>query len=137
MFPLCAPLRWRGCRSLLRWSAVLRHRDKDEWGREVVAYEHLRRLGKRRGAVIEYLLAAGMVAEVPELMRRFAGPKARPRDFRRRMLADLEAAGVVEVSGGTVILYADWYAGANPAPGGRTRRGGRRRVSSNCRPFLG
>lgn len=92
----------------LRWSAVLAHRERDGEGKETIVYEHLKRLGKKRGAVLEYILAAGMVAEIPELLERFASPKTRPRDFRRRVLADMEETGVVEVVGDAVMAHPEW-----------------------------
>ena len=75
----------------------------------VVVYEHLARLGKRRGAIVEYLLDAGGVVELPELMAVFASPRGRPRDFVKRVLGPLVDAGIVEVGGGAVVLHRDWW----------------------------
>ena len=105
----------------LRWPYVAARQDKDELGRPVEVYEYVARLGKKRGAVVEHLLASGGEASVVELMERFAGPKTRPRDFKRRLLADLaghrrEYQGtklsvgppIVEIDGDTVRLLPDW-----------------------------
>lgn len=66
----------------------------------------IRRLGKSCGAVLDALEDAGGSATVDELAA--ALHKGRPRDLRRRQIARLEAAGVVECSGETVSLAPDW-----------------------------
>jgi hypothetical protein len=64
------------------------------------------RLGKTCGAVLDYLERVGGSATVEELAD--AAGVARVRDFRRRTVARLEAAGVVECAGETVTLAGDW-----------------------------
>jgi hypothetical protein len=71
----------------------------------------IRRLGKGCGAVIDALEQAGGSATVEELAD--ALHKARPRDVRRRYIARLETAGVVECSGDDVSLAAEWLDALN------------------------
>jgi hypothetical protein len=62
---------------------------KPRW--RVVASEVVARLGKRRGEVIRLSLLAGSWLDIAsEVMPRCATPKTRLRDFRRRVLADLQ-----------------------------------------------
>lgn len=93
----------------LRWPTILAYRERDKRGRWERKYEYLARLGKKRGAVVEYLAERGGVATVEELMARFAGPKTRPRDFKRRTLAMLtEPPAVIVVEGDVVSLGGRW-----------------------------
>jgi Domain of unknown function (DUF3854) len=73
----------------LRWSYVATVREEDERGFMREVYEYVSRPGKKRGEILRYLLDNGGSATIPELMERFAGPKTRPRDFKRRQLAEL------------------------------------------------
>jgi hypothetical protein len=82
--------------------------------------DSLQRLGKSAGAVIDALEALGGQLHLdalygclnpdrsPEDRRRW-----RPRDLRRRVIARLEDAGVVEVSDDSVSLTADWLEALN------------------------
>ncbi len=90
----------------LRWSAPIIERVGDEVFRST-----LRRLGKSCGAVIDALERAGGSATVEELAD--ALHKSRTRDLRRRTVARLEAAQVVECSGDTVALARDWLDALN------------------------
>jgi hypothetical protein len=90
----------------LRWSAP----QFDRIGNEVIRTT-IRRLGKGCGAVIDALERAGGSATVEELAE--ALHKTRTRDLRRRLVARLEASGVVECSGDTVSLVADWLEALN------------------------
>ena len=93
----------------LRWSATLKRREIDKFGRAVEVREHLARLGKKRAAIVEYLLAdAGGAATVAELMEVFGGKRTRAWDFKRRTLAPLEDPAVIVVEGDTVTLTDDW-----------------------------
>src|SRR5829696_5443748 len=67
----------------LRWSqpTLTSHKDKHDTRDHEV--EPLPRLGRKRAAIIVYLLESGGSAPIAELMKRFAGPDTRPRDFRR------------------------------------------------------
>ena len=90
----------------LRWSAPV----FDRIGNEVIRTT-IRRLGKGCGAVIDALERAGGSATLEELAE--ALHKTRTRDLRRRVIARLEAAGVVECSSNTVSLVADWLEALN------------------------
>jgi hypothetical protein len=105
----------------LREPYVLAVREKDERGRLREVYEYVARLGKRRGEVVRFLLENGGSSTIPELMERFAGPKTRPRDFKRRQLSDLlgyrrqhkgtalsVGPPIIEIEGDAVCLVADW-----------------------------
>ena len=85
----------------LRWSAPRFDRVGNEYIRTTI-----KRLGKGCGAVIDALERAGGSATVEELADTLH--KARIRDLRRRVIARLEATGVVECSGNSVSLAADW-----------------------------
>jgi Domain of unknown function (DUF3854) len=106
----------------LRWPYVATVREKDERGRMREVYECVARLGKKRGEIVRHLLENGGSSTIPELMERFAGPKTRPRDFKRRQLADLlgyrrqlygkqlsVGPPVIEIEGDAVRLVADWF----------------------------
>ena len=71
----------------------------------------IQRLGKTCGAVLDVLEAAGGTMTIDQLAD--ALHVARPRDLRRRVVARLEEAGVVECSGNTVRLTADWLEALN------------------------
>lgn len=91
----------------LRWSAPVFDRVDGE-----VIRSTIRRLGKGCGAVIDALERyPGGSATVEELAEDLH--KSRPRDLRRRVVSRLEEAGVVECSGDTVALVADWLAALN------------------------
>ena len=90
----------------LRWSAP----QFDRIGNEVIRTT-IRRLGKGCGAVLDALERAGGSATVEELAE--ALHKTRTRDLRRRVISRLEATGVVECSGDTVSLVADWLEALN------------------------
>jgi hypothetical protein len=105
----------------LRWPYVATVREKDERGRLREVYEYVARLGKKRGEIVRHLFEGGGSSTVPELMERFAGPKTRPRDFKRRQLADLlgyrrqhrgtqlsVGPPVIELDGDAVRLVPDW-----------------------------
>jgi Domain of unknown function (DUF3854) len=93
----------------LRWPTIRFRQEKDKRGRSVMVGEYVARLGKKRAAVVEYLVERNGVATIGELMEQFASPKARPRDFRRRTLAMLEESpAVVLVEGDVVSLVHSW-----------------------------
>jgi hypothetical protein len=105
----------------LRWPYVAARQDKDEAGRPVDVYEYVARLGKKRGEFVRHLLDRGGSSTVPELMRKFAGPNTRPRDFKSRQLADLAGfrrqhrgtplsvgPPIIEIEGDVVRLLPDW-----------------------------
>lgn len=105
----------------LRWPYVAVVREKDERGRLQEVYEYVARLGKKRGEVVRCLLENGGSSTVAELMERFAGEKTRPRDFKRRLLADLlgqrrqhqgsplsVGPAIVELDGDVVRLVEGW-----------------------------
>lgn len=87
----------------LRWSAPR----FDRVGGEVIR-STIHRLGKGAGAVIDALERARGSASVPVIAAALG--KKRPRDLRRRAIARLEAAAVVECSGDIVSLTEDWAA---------------------------
>ena len=104
----------------LRWSqpTITWHKDKHDTRHHEI--KPLPRLGKKRAAIIVYLLESGGSATIAELMKRFAGEKTRPRDFRRRTLAMLEGyryeggrryetgPAIVLVEDGIVSLLNNW-----------------------------
>jgi hypothetical protein len=90
----------------LRWSAPLIERIGDEVYRSTI-----RRLGKGCGAVIDALERAGGTATVQQIAT--ALHKSRMRDLRRRVIARLEEAAVVECSGDSVSLTQDWLTALN------------------------
>ena len=85
----------------LRWTKVMRERIGDEWETTVI-----RRIGKTGGAFVDALERAG--GWVPFLEVASALGSKRPRDLRRRVVARLEEAKVVECSGDEVRLSPDW-----------------------------
>jgi DNA-binding Lrp family transcriptional regulator len=83
----------------LRWSAPTFNRE----GVHIVR-DYIRRLGKRRGAIIDVLEKEGPmdINEVAEALR-----VSRARNLRRN-LPMLEEAGIISVSGNTMSLNPDW-----------------------------
>lgn len=83
----------------LRWSAPTFDREGER-----VVRGYVRRLGKRRGAIIDLLEKEGPmdINEVAEALR-----VSRARNLRRN-LPMLEEAGIITVSGNTVSLNPDW-----------------------------
>lgn len=71
----------------------------------------IRRLGKSCGAVLDALDRRGGTATLDELADDLH--KTRTRDLRRRVIARLAAAAVVECSGDTVVLARDWIDALN------------------------
>jgi hypothetical protein len=69
------------------------------------------RLGKTKGAIVDHLEDAGGTLTVEDLAG--AVGLSRVRDLRRRHLAPLEAAAVVECSGDVVSLTAEWLLALN------------------------
>jgi DNA-binding Lrp family transcriptional regulator len=88
----------------LRWSAPTFDREGDRGVRGYV-----RRLGKRRGAIIDVLEKEGYmnINEVAEALK-----VSRARNLRRN-LPMLEEAGIITVSGDTVSLNPDWLEALN------------------------
>jgi hypothetical protein len=68
--------------------------------------DRITRLGKVRGAVTDVLRVTGESLSVPDLSE--ALHYKRPWDVRRRILPQLEDAGIVVVEGDMVRLTADW-----------------------------
>jgi len=94
----------------LRWSTVRRARERDKLGRDTTVYDYIARLGKKRGALVEYLVEAGGSATVAELMEGFAGKRTRSRDFKSRTLTPLTDPAVIQIEGDVVTLTQDWLA---------------------------
>jgi hypothetical protein len=91
----------------LRWPKVVHTWGWREGRRVVVDSFYVRRPGKRRGEIVRYLLENGR-ATVAELVQAFGAKRARPRDFRRRILGPLEAEGVIAVVGDEAELTPAW-----------------------------
>jgi len=72
--------------------------------------EAVYRLGKRRAAILEHLLQAGGSCTVAELMSKFAGEKARARDFVRRQLGPMMYPAVIKIDGDCVSVTENWRA---------------------------
>ena len=70
--------------------------------------EPVTRLGKRRGAIVEYVLEAGGSCTIKQLIGRFAGESTRTRDFVRRQLKPLTYPAVITIKGGCVSLTENW-----------------------------
>jgi hypothetical protein len=93
----------------LRWSRAVVSWEYDKRGRRRRVVEPLTRLGKKRQAILEHLEERGGVCTVAELMTRFAGPRTRPYDFKRRTLAMLaEPPAVIVLEGDVVSLGGKW-----------------------------
>lgn len=107
----------------LRWSSPGRRRRREFElvpGRPVVrstgapardeqeVSEYIKRLGPHRGAVLDVLEAAGGELHLRDLCEVLH--RKRPRDVRRRILADLEDSGVIECEGDVIRLAREWRA---------------------------
>jgi Domain of unknown function (DUF3854) len=118
--PRCQPLRAPSA-PRLRWSSPGRGRRKEFElvpGRPVVrstgrppkdAQEvspYIKRLGPHRGAVCDVLEVAGGEMHLEDFCEETN--RKRPRDVRRRILAPLEKAGVIELQGDVIRLARDW-----------------------------
>ena len=68
--------------------------------------DRIERLGKTRGAAVDFLADAGGALALAELSE--ALHLCRPYDLKRRVLPMLEEAGILAVEGDTVRLAADW-----------------------------
>jgi hypothetical protein len=68
--------------------------------------DHIKRLGKIRGAILDALDAGGGTLTLQQLAETLH--RARPRDIRRRNLPMLEDAGMIQVNGDTVSLTDNW-----------------------------
>jgi hypothetical protein len=82
--------------------------------------EHIKRLGKGAGAVIDTLEALGGELSEEELYGRLHPDRSpedrkrwRPRDLRRRVLSRLEDAGVIVCAEGVVSLAPEWLEALN------------------------
>jgi hypothetical protein len=73
---------------------------------EQEARPYVKRLCPHRGAVIDVLEASGSELHIEALCK--ALHRERVRDFRRRVLPELERAGIVECEGDIVRLTGDW-----------------------------
>jgi hypothetical protein len=118
--PFSAPrLRWsvpgrKPHRSLVRDTRMVRQ------GVRPPLRDSLQRLGKSAGAVVDVLEALGGELQLDALYGRLHPDRSpedrkrwRPRDLRRRVIARLEDAGVVEVREDVVILTHDWLDALN------------------------
>jgi ribosomal protein S19E (S16A) len=68
--------------------------------------DRIERLGKIRGAVVDALEIAGGSCTLAELCE--ALHRKRARDVKRRILPELEDAGIITIEGDTVVLADDW-----------------------------
>ena len=95
----------------LRWPTIRFREEKDELGRVARVGDYVARIGKKSAAILEHLVESGGVASMPELMKRFASPKERPRDFKRRTLGMLtESPAIILIEGDLVTLTHGWQA---------------------------
>ena len=93
----------------LRWPTIRFREEKDERGQAVRVGDYVARIGKKRAAILEHLVKSRGVASMPELMKRFASPKERPRDFKRRTLSMFtESPAIVLMEGDVVTLTHGW-----------------------------
>jgi hypothetical protein len=93
----------------LQWGKVKRYKMRGARGNLEEHHEYLKRLGKKRAAIVEYLKESGGFAPTAELALVFGGPKMRVRDFRRRQLHDLmEPTAIVSIEGEFTVLSDDW-----------------------------
>jgi hypothetical protein len=112
----------------LRWSApsrkprrgLVRGTRRVRQGVRRPPRDHIRRLGKGAGAVIDALEALGGELPLAELYGRLHPDRPpedrkrwRPRDLRRRVIARLEDAGVVRCEGESVSLTPEWLEALN------------------------
>jgi len=98
-------LRWsspgsRRRRGLVRETRMVRQGPRPE------RRDGVKRLGKVRGSILDYLEDAGGVATVQEIAEGLH--KSRPRDVRRRTLPLLEDDGLLTVEGDIVTLSNGW-----------------------------
>ena len=93
----------------LRWPKVILYWAMKDGRRVVAAAHYVARLGEKRGEIVRHVLEADGRAEVrDDLMARFASPKARPRDFDRRVIGPLVEAGILVREGSAVAIAPDW-----------------------------
>jgi hypothetical protein len=93
----------------LRWPKLILYWAREDGRRKVVDHHYVRRLGKKRGAIIRHVLEAGGSAAVGELMDRFASPRTRTWDFTRRTLGPIVEAGIfAPVVEGSATLAEGW-----------------------------
>jgi hypothetical protein len=76
-------------------------RDEQE---EVSPY--IKRLGPHRRAVLDVLVANGGELHLEDLCKALL--RKRPRDLKRRILGDLEGAGIIECEGDVIKLAREW-----------------------------
>jgi hypothetical protein len=69
---------------------------------------YVKRLGPHRGAILDTLEAAGGEMDLKDLCE--ALHRKRPWDVRRRILGDLEEAGIIECEGDVIRLAREWLA---------------------------
>jgi hypothetical protein len=69
---------------------------------------YIKRLGPHRRAVLDVLVANGGEVRLEALCKALL--RKRPRDVRRRILGDLEEAGIIECEGDVVRLAREWRA---------------------------
>jgi hypothetical protein len=92
----------------LRWSKVILYWAREDGIYKVVDHHYVPRLGEKRGAIIRHVLEAGGAATLEALMERFASARARPWDFRRRVLGPIVEAGILSATAEGVALTDDW-----------------------------
>ena len=92
----------------LRWSKVILYWEREKGVYKVVDHHYVARLGDKRGNIIRHVLEAGGESSDEELIGRFAGPKTRPWDFRRRVLGPIVEAKVFEKTSTGVLLAPGW-----------------------------
>jgi hypothetical protein len=93
----------------LRWPKVILYWAMKDGRRVVAAAHYVARLGEKRGEIVRHILESDGRAEVRDaLMVRFASPKARYRDFDRRVIGPLVEAGVLVRDGSAVAIAPDW-----------------------------
>lgn len=92
----------------LRCSTLIKSPDYNSFGFAIKDFQQLKRLGKKGGELVRYLLEHDGRATVPDLMNRFAGPATRRRDFVARQLDPMTDPAIIEVRGDLVTLRDDW-----------------------------
>ncbi len=118
----------------LRWSRVIVGWERDKRGRRRYIFDPLSRLGKKRQAILEYMVETGGVTTTRELMARFAGERTRPNDFRRRTLQMLVEAAIIVIEGEDVSLGGRWLeALENDLERAQERRDGRLQAQKYAR----
>jgi hypothetical protein len=73
----------------------------------VVHSDYFKRYGKKREAIIRYVVERGGAAE-DELHEKFGGKTSRLRDFRRRWIKSMTDDGVLLLDGADVLPAPDW-----------------------------